>query len=130
MHKINSYNELIVWQKSVELVTEIYKITDQFPKEGSCGIVKQINQTSVSIPAKIAEGWGNENSSAYLTFLKKAQNSVKELEQLIFLTQKLNFMNKNDFMRMIYKITETNQLLSSIINKLKSKRGSVGPLNN
>src|SRR5690242_4979436 len=117
MQKINSYNELAIWQRSVELVSDIYKITEKFPKEGTCGIVQQINQASVSIPAKIAEGWGNETSAGYLTFLKKARRSVMELERLIVLTQKMELMDRNDYMRMIYKITETNQLLSSIINK-------------
>ena len=124
MHKINSYNELSIWQKSVELVSEMYKITERFPKEGTCGIVTQINQTSVSIPANIAEGWGNETSKGYLNFLKKARRDVMELERLVIMSQKMDLVDRNDFMKMIYKITETNQLLNAVINKRKAGGGS------
>lgn len=69
-NKINSYKDLIVWQKSIALVTEIYKLTKAFPAEEKFGIVNQLNRAVVSIPANIAEGWGRESSKNYLQFLR------------------------------------------------------------
>ncbi len=69
-NKINSYKDLIVWQKSIALVTEIYKLTKTFPAEEKFGIVNQLNRAVVSIPANIAEGWGRESSKNYLQFLR------------------------------------------------------------
>ena len=69
-NKINSYKDLIVWQKSIALVTEIYKLTKTFPAEEKFGIVNQLNRAVESIPANIAEGWGRESSKNYLQFLR------------------------------------------------------------
>lgn len=66
--KINSYRNLIVWQKSVALVTDIYTLTKSFPQEEKFGIVSQLNRASVSIPSNIAEGWGRESSKTICNF--------------------------------------------------------------
>jgi four helix bundle protein len=55
---INSYQDLEVWKKAMELVTDIYKITQTFPKEELYGLTNQLRRASVSVPANIAEGWG------------------------------------------------------------------------
>jgi hypothetical protein len=55
--KIESYKDLIVWQKRIELVNEIYVLTKRFPKEEMFGLSNQMRRASVSIPANIAEGW-------------------------------------------------------------------------
>jgi four helix bundle protein len=59
---MNSYKELIAWQKAIELVTEVYLITKKLPSEEKFGIVSQMNRAAVSIPSNIAEGWGTRNS--------------------------------------------------------------------
>ena len=55
---INSYQNLEVWKKAMELVADIYKITQTFPKEELYGLTNQLRRASVSVPANIAEGWG------------------------------------------------------------------------
>ena len=55
---INSYQDLEVWKKAMGLVTDIYKITQTFPKEEIYGLTNQLRRASVSVPANIAEGWG------------------------------------------------------------------------
>ena len=58
MSSIKSYKELIVWQKSMILVKEIYQITSNFPNEEKFGLTSQMRRSSISIPSNIAEGWG------------------------------------------------------------------------
>ncbi len=58
MSSINSYKELIVWQKSMTLVKDLYKVTEHFPSSEQFGLTSQMRRASVSIPSNIAEGWG------------------------------------------------------------------------
>ena len=58
MSSINSYKELIVWQKSMTLVKDLYKVTEHFPSSEQFGLTSQMRKSSVSIPSNIAEGWG------------------------------------------------------------------------
>ncbi|MGE8537506.1 four helix bundle protein [Chryseobacterium sp.] len=77
---MGNYKELIVWQKSVDLVTEIYTVTTAFPKEELYGLTSQIRRSSISIPSNIAEGHSRRSTSDYLQFLKIARGSSAELE--------------------------------------------------
>ena len=67
---VNSYKELIVWQKSIILVGKIYSLTKKFPNDERFGLISQLNRASVSIPANIAEGWGRESRKNYIQFLR------------------------------------------------------------
>jgi len=119
MNKINSYNELIVWQKSVELVTEVYKITASLSETGSYGLSTQMNKASVSIPCNIAEGWGRENSKSYSTFLRLSRGSVFELETLLQIGKNLKVINDEQFVNAIAKTIEMQRMLNSLIKKVK-----------
>jgi len=67
--KIESYKDLIVWQKGIELVNEIYILTKRFPKEEMFGLTNQMRRAAVSIPANIAEGWGRKSTKSYIQFI-------------------------------------------------------------
>ena len=73
--KVKSYRDLLIWQKGMEIVNEVYLITNQFPKEEMYGITNQIKRSSVSIPSNIAEGWGRDSSQSYRHFLRIARGS-------------------------------------------------------
>ena len=66
--RIRSYKDLIVWKKSIELVTEVYSISKTFPGEEKFGIVNQLNRAVVSVPSNISEGWGRESSKTIYNF--------------------------------------------------------------
>jgi len=72
VEKISSYNDLIVWQKSVSLVTEIYKATSTFPREETFGLTSQLRKSAVSIPSNIAEGQGRATKGEFVQFLANA----------------------------------------------------------
>jgi four helix bundle protein len=82
-----SYRDLVVWQKSMQLVTDIYRITKAFPKEEIYGLTSQIRRAAVSIPSNIAEGQGRRTSSEFHQFLGHARGSIMELETQILIAQ-------------------------------------------
>jgi four helix bundle protein len=110
--KAKSFKDLIVWQKSYKLVLEIYKLTEQFPKQEMYGLTQQIRRAAVSIPSNILEGYGRQFNKEYKQFLSIAYGSLCELETQYLLSVDLNYVKKNvaieDLMRevgaMLYRI--------------------------
>jgi four helix bundle protein len=93
---INSYQDLEVWKKAMELVTDIYKITQTFPKEELYGLTNQLRRASVSVPANIAEGWGRGTTKGYIQFLRIARGSLLEVETLMTISYNLGYVNAQD----------------------------------
>ena len=86
---MDSYKNLIVWQKSIDLVKKIYLLADQFPKSEIYGLSSQIQRAAVSIPSNIAEGSSKEIIlEEYIQFLSIASGSVAELETQIIIVQR------------------------------------------
>ncbi len=80
MSGIQSYKELLVWQKGIHLVTTVYKNMQDFPNDENFGLKSQIKRAAVSIPSNIAEGWGRNSTQSYSQFLKISRGSLFELE--------------------------------------------------
>ena len=78
---IHSYKELIVWQRSIELVVAIYELTEKFPKEEIYGLISQMKRSAVSIPSNIAEGRYRGTKADYLQFLRIAYGSEQSLKR-------------------------------------------------
>jgi len=85
---MNSYRDLIVWQKSIELVIEIYHLTDLFPKSEIYGLTSQMRRCAVSIPSNIAEGYSRKHRQEYIHFIRIALSSGAELETQIVIAKK------------------------------------------
>lgn len=119
--KIQSYKELIGWQKAMELSVLIYKLTDNFPKSEMFSLVNQIRRASVSIPSNIAEGWARKGLGEYIQFLYIAYGSASEVETQLILSKKLNFGNNIEYERIESILTEVQKLLYVLIKKLKNK---------
>ena len=119
--KINSYRNLIVWQKSVALVTDIYTLTKSFPQEEKFGIVSQLNRASVSIPSNITEGWGRESSKNYLQFLRISRGSLMETETLLEISKNLNYINDSEFKVISDNIEEVSKILQGLIKSIQQK---------
>lgn len=115
---MGNYKELIVWQKSVDLVTEIYKATAVFSKEELYGLTSQIRRSSISIPSNIAEGHSRRSTNDYLQFLKIARGSSAELETQLIISKNLNYLNPENFQILIEKTSEISKMLNAVITKL------------
>lgn len=115
---LQSYKELIVWQISVELVKEIYKLTANFPKSEVYGLSSQMQRSAVSIPSNIAEGYSRKNLKEYIHFLRIAYGSATELETQIIITKDL-YKNMGHT-KAASLLEETLKMLNKIISKLES----------
>lgn len=119
MTAINTYRDLIVWQKSMGLVTSIYQKTGGFPKNELYGLISQIRRCAVSIPSNIAEGYGRNSTGDYLRFLQIALGSLYELQTQVEISFNLEYLLKNDFDEFYQQSREIERMLSSLIQKLK-----------
>lgn len=118
MHK---YKELKLWQKSIDLVTDIYLSTRSFPDSEKFGLISQINRAAVSIPSNIAEGAGRNSDKEFLQFLSIAQASSYELETQLIISKNLSFLSVEDLNKLTIQIEEIQKMNFSIQSKFKQK---------
>jgi len=115
-NKINSYKDLIVWQKGYELVKQVYKISSKLPKEEVFALQSQMRRSAVSIVSNIAEGSSRKTRKDYCQFLHIAYGSASELETQLFLCKDLYAL---DIKECIMLLQEVSKMLRAIINKLE-----------
>lgn len=120
MSKINSFKDLIVWQKGVDLSAKVYKVTEKFPKSELFGLTNQIRRCAVSIPSNIAEGQKRESKKDYIKFLRISYGSGAELETQLIIANKINFLQKNDFEQLASLLEEVMKMLNRLIYSLKN----------
>ena len=116
---IKTFRDLIVWQKSISFVTEIYKMTNAFPKEEQFSLTNQLRRAAISIPSNIAEGFGRHTRKEYIRFLQIAIGSTFELQTQIEIAKNLSFIPQENFSRVFELSREIERMLSSLITKLK-----------
>nr|WP_121270725.1 four helix bundle protein [Pedobacter schmidteae] len=117
MHK---YKELKVWQKSIELVTDVYCAKAKFPDKERFGLISQINRASVSIPSNIAKGAGRNSAKEFLHFLSIAHASSYETETQLIISRNLNYLSINELDVLTEKINEWQKMSYAFQSKLKS----------
>ncbi|MDP1689185.1 MAG: four helix bundle protein [bacterium] len=115
---IESFKQLIVWQKSMNLVQEIYQTTAKLPKEEIYGLISQMRRASISIPSNIAEGKKRKTKNDFLHFLRMADGSAAELETQILLSKRLYI--KIDFSFAESLLLEVQKMLITVIKKLEN----------
>ena len=117
MHK---YKELKIWQKSIELVTEIYSATAKFPDKERFGLISQINRASVSIPSNIAEGAGRNSTKEFLYFLSIAHASSYETETQLIIANNLNYLTITELEVLTDKLNEWQKMSYAFQSKMRS----------
>src|SRR5437016_10516460 len=95
-NKPQSYKDLNVWQKGIELAKLIYMLTAKFPAEEKFGLLSQMRRAAVSIPSDIAEGQARHTTGEFIQFISHAEGSVAELNTQLILANELNFCSKDD----------------------------------
>jgi len=118
--EIKTYRDLVVWQKAMALVTAVYRITKNFPKEESFGLTSQMRRSAVSVPSNIAEGYGRHSTNDYIRFLQIAMGSVYELQTQLEIARNLEYVTTELFNKNYESTRELERMLSSLIAKLKS----------
>lgn len=118
--QIESYKQLLVWQRAIELVIEVYQITKALPKSELYSLVTQIRRSAISIPSNIAEGYKRRNLGDYIRFLCIADASAAELETQLLITKLL--YPAPDLSKADLLLSEVQKMLTVVIQKLKAKR--------
>jgi four helix bundle protein len=112
---MKTYKDLIVWQKSIQLVEEIYKVTELFPKEEIFGLTSQIRRSAVSIPSNIAEGKMRMTPKEFRHFLIIAYGSGAEIETQIIIAKRLPKTEKLDYSKIDNLLDEIMRMLNKLI---------------
>lgn len=115
---MKGHRDLLVWQKSMRHVTEVYETTKAYPKDEIFGLVSQMRRAAVSIPSNIAEGYGRSYDKETYKFLSNALGSASELETQWLLSKELGFIDGVTANAMTERIAEIIRMLSSLIKTL------------
>ena len=119
--KTSDYKELQVWQKAMDLVVEIYKISKLLPKEEVYGISDQLRRSAVSIPSNIAEGQSRNSAKEFIQFLSIARGSLAELETQLLICTKVNILSEDNIAEAQNITTEVGKMIKGLMNKLNSQ---------
>jgi four helix bundle protein len=117
MPKINSFRDLIVWQKSMEMTKMVYLATEKMPKSEMFGLTSQIRRAAVSIPSNIAEGYNRKTRPEYIRGLRIASGSQAELMTQLELAISLNLIKPNPELNDL--LTQIDVMLFALICKLE-----------
>lgn len=119
---VQSYRDLIAWQKSMDLAREIYRCTDTFPRIETYGLVTQLRRAAISIPSRIAEG--HERPSAdYRLFLGHALGSLMEIETQILLSEDFGYVEKTQSQKLLQRTAELARILHGLLRSLRIRMG-------
>ena len=113
-----SYQDLLVWQKAMDLATESYRVTQAFPKSEVYGLTAQIRRSCNSVPSNIAEGQGRQTRKEFVHFLGIAQGSLRELETQILLGFRVKYLSSKDKDIVLSLSKEVGILLARLIKSL------------
>jgi four helix bundle protein len=108
------HHNLEAWIKALELVTDVYKGTEHFPKEERYGLTNQIRRAAISIPANLAEGAGRHSKKEFAYFLSNSQGSASELETELIIAERLGYLDQNTFERLITQLERIGRLITGL----------------
>ena len=117
---IKSYQDLVVWQRSVELVKEVYLLTKDFPKSETYSLVDQMKRSAISVPSNIAEGHARQHSGEFRQFLFIALGSLAELETQLIIANKLGYLEQNQLRLLLKQTDEIGKMLRGLVKKIIS----------
>ena len=111
-----SYQDLLVWQKAMDMVVACYKVTERFPKRETYGLSSQLQRAAVSIPANIAEGQGRGHAKEFQRYLSIAHGSLMEVETHLQIANRLGYLDA----RVLDSILDKTSEIGRMINGLKA----------
>jgi len=113
--KAKTHKDLIVWQKEMDLVEELYRLTEAMPKSETYGLTSQIRRAAVSVPSNIAEGAARNHDKEFVQFLYVALGSAAELETQLLLAERMRYITNAPF----DGLSEVKKLLLGLIKSKK-----------
>lgn len=121
MSTIKSFEELIIWQESRKFTNNIYKLTKNFPQEDLYGLTSQIRRAAVSVMSNIAEGFDRRTTKEFISFLVIARASASEVQNDLYISLDLNYINKEEFQAIYNHAQKIAKLINGLITYLKTQ---------
>jgi four helix bundle protein len=117
---VRNYQDLIAWQKAMDLVQAIYKITATFPKEEIYGLSSQLRRAAISIPSNIAEGQGRKSKAEFLHHLSIAYGSLREVETQLLIAHRLAYLQQSELNGLMAAAAEIGRLINGLTNAMRN----------
>ena len=118
---LQSYRELQVWQKSMDLVVECYRTTEKFPKSETYGLAAQLQRAVVSVPANSAEGQGRNHTREFINHLSIAYGSLMEVETHLQIAARLAYITQPELDDLLIRTNEVGRMLNGLMQSLNRK---------
>ncbi|MGA7501516.1 MAG: four helix bundle protein [Isosphaeraceae bacterium] len=115
---VRHYQELIVWQKAMDLVLLVYGATSGFPQKEVFGLTNQLRRAAVSIPSNIAEGQGRKTTRDFVHYLSISNGSLQELETQVILASRLNYIDEVQQTEILDRSAEVGRLINGLKKSL------------
>jgi four helix bundle protein len=109
-----SHRDLVVWQKSMDLAVQVYRLTAQFPKSEMYRLTSQVTRAAASVPANIAEGNARSSRRDYAHFLSIAKGSLNETATFLILALRLGYLHEREAAPTLFLITEIGKMLTAL----------------
>jgi four helix bundle protein len=116
---VRSYKDLVAWQKSMDLVTAVYRASQGFPKEEIFGLASQVRGSAVSVPSNIAEGHARTSRKEFQYFLSNARGSLAELETQLTIAHQLEYIDETVINQLLDRLGEVGRILNGLLTALK-----------
>jgi len=118
---VKTHKDLDVWKQSIDFVTEIYRITEGFPKSELYGLTSQIRRAAISIPSNIAEGATRNHKTEFRLFLFVSLSSAAEIETQLIISGKLNYLEPKVQEDLIQILNSISRMLQGLIKSISTK---------
>lgn len=113
-----SFRDLIVWQRAIDLTTEVYRLTARFPREEVYGLTSQLRRAAVSVASNIAEGSGRGGKREFRQFLTTARGSVCEVQTQLTIAGNLDFARRKEIQATESVANEVGRMLNGLLQSL------------
>lgn len=118
MAKVENYKHLIAWQRAMDLVEEVYRLTARYPSDERFGLISQTRRAAVSIPSNVAEGYARRTRGDYVHFLHMSRGSANEVETQLLLATRLGFVTANQARRAMDLTLEVQRIMKGLVKSL------------
>lgn len=119
--KPKGFKGLVVWQTAMDFVTECYRVTSDFPKSETYGLVKQLREAAISVSLNIAEGWGRNSRAEFARFCDIARASLQEVDAAFEISKRLNYIPEDQHRALQSRINKLCSMLLRLTMKLREK---------
>ena len=123
MKAVRSFQDLEVWQRAVDLATQVYQVAKKFPASEQFGLTSQIQRAGISVASNIAEGWGRGTTREFIQFLRIAKGSLVELETHLIIAHRLGYLSEEALRSLREQMESISRMLVRLSRSLKQKDG-------